>query len=226
MKHCGWKARGMVGRMLMVALTAGLFMNARPVQATSLFINEIHYDNAGTDIGEGVEVAGIAGTALGDWSLWFYNGNDGKAYDSLALNGILPDRMNGFGTLAFGFGGLQNGPADGIALVHGAEVVQFLSCEGSLGAADGPAAGLVAVDIGIAETSATVVGDSLQLTGSGRRYEDFTWVATANTFGGVNSGQTFLASSPLPTPEPETFLLLGLGIAGMVVLKKRPGGKK
>lgn len=30
----------------------------------SVFINEIHYDNAGTDVGESVEIAAPAGTNL------------------------------------------------------------------------------------------------------------------------------------------------------------------
>ena len=38
------------------------------------FINEIHYDNVGTDSGEAIEVAGPAGTDLTGWSLVLYNG--------------------------------------------------------------------------------------------------------------------------------------------------------
>ncbi len=41
---------------------------------TSVFINEIHYDNTGTDTGEFVEIAGPAGTDLSGWRLVFYNG--------------------------------------------------------------------------------------------------------------------------------------------------------
>ena len=43
------------------------------------------------------------------------------------------------------------------------------------------------------------VGNSLQLTGTGTNYEDFTWAAEApNTFGAVNTGQTF-GSGPSST---------------------------
>jgi hypothetical protein len=45
-----------------------------------VFINEIHYDNAGTDVGEGVEIAGTAGTDLTGWSIIPYNGNGGVSY--------------------------------------------------------------------------------------------------------------------------------------------------
>ncbi len=35
--------------------------------ASTIFINEIHYDNTGGDAGEGVEIAGPAGTDLSGW---------------------------------------------------------------------------------------------------------------------------------------------------------------
>jgi hypothetical protein len=34
-----------------------------------VFINEIHYDNTGTDVGEAVEIAGYAGIDLTGWSI-------------------------------------------------------------------------------------------------------------------------------------------------------------
>jgi hypothetical protein len=37
------------------------------INAQSVFINEIHYDNAGTDTGEAIEIAGPAGTDLTGW---------------------------------------------------------------------------------------------------------------------------------------------------------------
>ena len=37
--------------------------------AHAVFINEIHYDNTGGDIGEGVELSGEAGVDLSGWSL-------------------------------------------------------------------------------------------------------------------------------------------------------------
>ncbi|MEZ5000823.1 MAG: hypothetical protein R2727_09375 [Bacteroidales bacterium] len=43
-------------------------------QAQSVFINEIHYDNDGTDVDEGIEIAGPAGTDLTGWKLVLYNG--------------------------------------------------------------------------------------------------------------------------------------------------------
>src|SRR6185503_2244417 len=75
---------------------------ARPAQAAiSVFVNEIHYDNTGTDAGEAIEIAGPAGTNLSGWSLVLYNGAGGAAYDTRALSGTIPNQQAGFGTLSF-----------------------------------------------------------------------------------------------------------------------------
>lgn len=157
------------------------------------WINELHYDNDGGDVDEGVEIAGTAGMDLSGWSVFFYNGSNGTVYDVEALTGTIPDQMNGYGTLWFPVSGIQNGAPDGLALVDDQGVVKyFLSYEGTLTAADGPAIGMTSVDIGVSESSSTPVGDSLQLAGTGNQYSDFTWQAPApNTMGAVNTGQTF-----------------------------------
>ena len=59
-----------------------------PISGT-LFINEIHYDNTGSDVNEGVEVAGTAGLDLTGWSLVLYNGNGGALYNTVNLAGTL-----------------------------------------------------------------------------------------------------------------------------------------
>ncbi len=94
-------------------------------QAMPVFINEFHYDNVGSDVGEGVELVGAAGIDLQGWQLWFYNGSNGQAYKSLTLSGVLSDQHQGYGTLAFSVAGLQNGSPDGIALVF---IDNSLSC--------------------------------------------------------------------------------------------------
>ncbi|MDH3260543.1 MAG: ExeM/NucH family extracellular endonuclease [Acidimicrobiia bacterium] len=178
-------------------LAALLPMGALPAAAAGppVFINEIHYDNAGTDAGEAVEIAGPAGTDLTGWSLVLYNGANGLSYTTTALSGIIPNQQAGYGTLFFPYpvNGLQNGSPDGLALVDtGSTVVQFLSYEGTFTALDGPANGILSTDIGVSEASGSAAGDSLQLGGSGTQGGDFTWAASQpNTFGGVNTGQTF-----------------------------------
>ena len=161
--------------------------------AASVWINELHYDNAGADTGEFVEVAGDTGTALAGWLLIGYNGATGSVYKTVPLSGQIPDQQGNTGTLAFDFSNLQNGPADAVALVNAnGQVVEFLSYEGAVAAVNGPAAGTVSVDIGISESGSTPIGHSIQRSGSGDAASDFTWQPAANgTRGQPNNNQTF-----------------------------------
>jgi VCBS repeat-containing protein len=162
----------------------------------NVFINEINYDPAGTDSGEYIEVAGLAGTDLSGWTIVLYNGNGGASYASLNLSGVLNDSANGFGFRSVAANGLQNGAPDGIALVDPfGRVIQFLSYEGTMTAADGPAAGLTSTDIGVFQDQAPL-GTSLQLTGTGSSYNDFSWALNIlATSGGANNGQVFLSGT-------------------------------
>lgn len=168
---------------------------------TAVFINEIHYDNTGTDTGEAIEIAGPAGTDLTGWSIVLYNGATSLLYDTDALSGTIPNQQGGYGTvvLTYPSNGIQNGGPDGIALVDASStVVQFLSYEGTFTALDGPANGIVSTDIGVSETGSEPLGQSLQLTGTGDIYGEFTWAgAAAHTFGSPNTGQTFSTQSPV-----------------------------
>lgn len=185
-------------------LTAADLCDVPGAISERVWINEIHYDNVGTDSGEFIEVAGSAGTNLANYSLVLYNGGDGLSYNTTVLSGIIPNQANGFGTVCFNYAvnGIQNGAPDGVALVHtsmGNMVVQFLSYEGTFTATNGPANGMLSTDIGVDEDPAPAVGQSVYLTGSGDEYSDFTWTGpAAATNCGVNTGQTFVAMSNGP----------------------------
>ncbi|WP_076069495.1 Calx-beta domain-containing protein [Sphingomonas montana] len=215
-----------VGAALGDASAVGTIRND---DAPGVFINEIHYDDAGTDAGEGVEVAGIAGTDLTGWSLVFYNGNGGGVYATQALSGVIANQDDGYGTLSFAgpAGGIQNGAPDAIALVApGAQVVQFLSYEGTVVATGGAATGLTSTDIGVAEEG-VADGFSLQLTGDGSNYSDFTWAAAQqNTFGQLNTGQNFLsANAPGVVRIGDASVVEGnAGSAQLVFTATRAGG--
>jgi len=186
--------------LIFVFVMSGLPMGTVNAASTDVFINEIHYDNDGADSGEAVEIAGPAGTDLAGWSVVLYNGSSTQlnVYDTISLSGIIPNQDNGYGTLEFIRAGIQNGSPDGLALVDaGDSVIQFLSYEGSFTAVNGPAAGMTSTDIGVSEASGSAVGDSLQLIGTGTIYEDFSWAGSApNTFGAVNTGQSFGGGTP------------------------------
>jgi DNA/RNA endonuclease G (NUC1)/chitodextrinase len=146
--------------------------------------SEIHYDNVGTDAGEAIEISGPAGTDVTGWKIILYNGTGGASYDTKTLTGAIPATCGTRGVIStlYAVNGIQNGSPDGMALVDASNnVVQFLSYEGTFTAADGPAAGMLSVDIGVAEAGTEALGMSLQLDGSG------VWHAPApSTFGACN----------------------------------------
>jgi endonuclease I len=181
-------------------LLAGLLAAALPAQAGSaVFINELHYDNSGPDSDEMVEIVGPALTNLDGWSVVLYNGTGGASYLTLPLAGMLSNQCDGFGTLAVIATGLQNGSPDGLALVNGTTVVQFLSYEGSFTASNGPAAGMTSVDIGVQETGSAPAGQSLRLSGTGTVAGNFQWQpSAAASFGQCNQGQTFIGGVDSP----------------------------
>ncbi|MGH7492262.1 MAG: Ig-like domain-containing protein [bacterium] len=185
---------------------------------TPVFINEIHYDNTGTDAGEAIEIVGPAGTDLTGWSIVLYNGTGGAVYDTDALSGTILDiGGSGFGVvvLTYPSNGIQNGSPDGIALVNASStVVQFLSYEGTFTAVGGPANGMLSTDIGVSENGSEPLGQSLRLSGTGTNYEDFTWNApAAASFGSFNTGQSFGGVDQPPSVLSTTPTNGGTGIS-------------
>ena len=143
-----------------------LQVDVRPPDPPPAPVNivEIHYDNLDLDVGEAIEIEGPAGYSLDGWSLVLYNQTGGAVYNTRTLTGTFADQCSGRGTLVFSYpaNGIQNGDADGVALVRGTTVAEFLSYEGTLTASNGPAAGLTSTDIGVAEGGSSAVGRSLQ----------------------------------------------------------------
>lgn len=205
--------------------------------SSTLFLSELHYDNAGSDANEGVEVSGPAGSALDGWSVVFYNGSGGAVYGTLDLTGTIPETCRPEGGLAFERSGIQNGAPDGLALVdpEGA-VVEFLSYDGVFTASDGPAAGLTSTDMGVAEGSSTGADESLQ-----RASAEAPWTGPgASTFGctsepgggGGPTGPVYLSEirADQPGSDPDEYVELGgapgTGLDGvsLVVVSDGAGG--
>lgn len=175
---------------------AGASLAAVPVLSAGAaegdpFVSEIHYDNAGTDTGESIEIQADPGTDLTGWQIVLYNGSNGTSYNPRTLSGAVP--AAGVVVQTYPVDGIQNGSPDGVALVRpDGTVAEFLSYEGPLTATNGPANGMTSVDIGVSQASSTPVGQSLQKVQGA-------WTGPlASTFGAVNGG-----GDPDPDPDPE-----------------------
>lgn len=186
-----------------------LALATAPAQA-GVFINELHYDDStpAGDTGEAIEVVATAGEDLSGYRLYLYNGSTPSAAVVYAENAVPSGSSAGCGSASIAVvryptNGIQNGPNDGIALVGpDGQVVQFLSYEGTITAASGPAAGMTSQNIPVAESNSTPPGTSLQLTGSGSQYAHFSWAGSAaQTFGSCNHGQQFNGSPGTPGPN-------------------------
>jgi endonuclease/exonuclease/phosphatase family metal-dependent hydrolase len=171
---------------------------------SDVFINEFHYDNAGTDSSEFVEVVvgpGYTGT-LADITLTLYNGSGGASYGSHLLSTFTAGTVTASGHRIFSklIPGIQNGDPDGFAISIGGVLKQFISYGGTFAAINGPALGITSTDIGVKQNAEVVGQASLGLTGTGSTPGAFTWTkftGIAYTIGQPNTNQTFtLPSQP------------------------------
>jgi hypothetical protein len=199
--------------LMAVAITAS-------ASAASVWINEFHYDDDGTDANEFVEifVSNAFGGSLSDISLLLYNGSDDELYGSADTFVVADDFVEGdtvagqgvFYSITLPSNGLQNGGPDGMVLwdTNANALLDGLSYEGSMGPlGDGPAAGISLPDIGVSEISTTAENSSLYRTDSGGSP---VWAVGdgSNTKGSLNVGQSI--------PEPSIVLLGGLGLLGLI----------
>ena len=200
-----------------------LLVCALPVRATwiSPFISELHYDNAGSDVGEFVAVSGSPGLDLSGWQIVLYNGANGSPYGALPLSGTLGAGSNGLAELHRTADGMQNGP-DAVALISAAEaVIDFVAYEGDLVATEGLAAGMAARVLPIAEDSATPRGSSLQRVGS---LAGWTWSIGPASPGVVNVGLAAPAQGRVPIVA--SWLVWFSGSLGLVLATAIGRGRK
>ncbi|HEX7189422.1 MAG TPA: ExeM/NucH family extracellular endonuclease, partial [Actinomycetes bacterium] len=149
-----------LGALSVAAATAAATLVTAPAataaEPTVPFISEFHYDNTGTDTGEFVEVQVPTGFDVTGWAVIAYNGSNGQTYDT----DVLTAPVDGVTVVEYA-GTLQNGAPDGLALVNGTTVVEFLSYEGQFAATNGPATGLQSTNIGVSESGSGAIGNSL-----------------------------------------------------------------
>ena len=103
-----------------------------PTESAKLVINEVDYDQVGTDANGFVEITNTGGAAadLANVDLVAVNGGDSTDYDRVALTGTLATGAHLDVAIE-----LQNGAPDGLALLDGATLLDALSYEGGITAA-------------------------------------------------------------------------------------------
>ncbi|MCC2612014.1 ExeM/NucH family extracellular endonuclease [Neorhizobium sp. Rsf11] len=176
-------------------------------------INEIHYDNAGTDTGEFIEIRVAVGADVSGLLVELYNGNGGSTYGSADVSSLsmTSDGEYDYYVWELPANGVQNGAPDGVALSDNGTLIEFLSYEGSFTASNGAAAGTTSTDIGVAEAGNETAGLSLQRTGDGPA----DWVGPQDqTPGAANE------SDPGGGGEPTAYLISevqGSGTASFLV---------
>ena len=103
-----------------------------PGEQAKLVLNEVDYDQVGTDANGFVEIKNVGGAAadLATVDLVAVNGGDSSEYDRVALTGTLAAGAHLDIAIE-----LQNGAPDGLALLGGATLLDALSYEGGITAA-------------------------------------------------------------------------------------------
>ncbi|MCA0143405.1 ExeM/NucH family extracellular endonuclease [Blastococcus sp. LR1] len=189
--------RAALGTLAASVAVVGLPAFAHAAAPTTPFISEIHYDNAGGDVDEFVEVQLPAGASSSGLAVVLYNGSDRAPYATLTLPAVTAPADRAAAVVVAGpSSGIQNGAPDGLALVRGTEVLEFLSYEGTMTAVSGAAAGRTSTDIGVAEAGTETPGQSLSRVYDAAR-DALVWSGPAAATKGAVNG----ASGTPPEPE-------------------------
>jgi hypothetical protein len=176
------------------------------------WINEIHYDNVGTDINEFVEVVveSPEGWYLGDLALYMYNGYDGQPYCLDTVDEFeLGERIGPFQFYTWYQRGIQN-DTEGMILVFKDILCDIIAYEGSFLGTNEPALGKIFPDIGVYETGYDIESNSIYLTGM----PGSDWEYGAATPGALNNDQhlsevgTAVAVSSFTAKACDDYILL------------------
>ncbi|HQU72371.1 MAG TPA: FlgD immunoglobulin-like domain containing protein [Calditrichia bacterium] len=133
-----------MNRMLWIILVLTL---AFSLQA-QVYINEVDYDQTGTDTGEFIELVGPDNTSLDGYAIELVNGSSGAVYLTIDLTGqaIPADNVSGYGFFVISYDAnpvantdlgvagftIQNGAPDGLVLKLNGTVVDGFSYEGAI----------------------------------------------------------------------------------------------
>ncbi len=190
--------------------------------AALVTINEIHYDNTGSDTGEAIELVGLIDTDLTGWHIVLYNGGDNSPYRVVDLADATKTNAGQIAFWHIPISGIQNGANDGVALADNENnVLEFLSYEGTITAEQGVASGLTSIDINAQENASTPVGFSLQraadifIVSDGLQFSGDQWESASSTWGAANRSQQLVATTTVPVPGGIVLMATALSAMGL-----------
>lgn len=188
--------------------SSGLSQSAAPEEqiqpdpSNRVFINEFHIRNINVNY-PWIRVIGPKDTSADGYAVQSIMGRNGGLHEEIALSGTFSSDDNaewGSVTASVQSGFTMNGKSgsDGLALVGpGGTCVQFFSyahvksAVRSFKATEGPCAGMASTPINVMEDRDVDPGVSIQLVGSGNRYDDFAFDGPfPKSTGTANAGQT------------------------------------
>lgn len=174
------------------------------LSSSQLLINEIDYDQPGTDSSEYLELVGEAGT-YNNVVVSLINGNNNSSYNTFSLGNItLSDETDGFGFYVIGVpsvpnvdfsdgfpatNAIQNGSPDGIELSVDGVIVDAVAYEGSMNDANGNP--MEEVDASFYEGL-----EGLSISRDG--LDNFAWSVSNITPGAINENQILDANANIP----------------------------
>ena len=212
--------------LALATLTAGVTAQA------SIIINEIDYDQPGTDTSEFIELfnSGTGDISLDGYFIDLINGGTSASYRSIDLTGFNID-SNGYFVICndttlvancnYPFttstGWMQNGAPDAIALYDGIGLLDSLSYEGDL------APFTEGTELTIGDSNSFIMSISRLPNGIDTNNNFLDFASGCITPGTVNISGTGDCSSlsTSPVPVPPAVLLFGSGLIGLAGLARR-----
>jgi predicted extracellular nuclease len=191
-------------------LLAATLLAAAPIAASAaVVINEVDYDQPGTDTAEFIELYnnGPAAVNLGTYTVELMNGNNGVLYGTVVLPAAtLP--AGGYFVIGFGSANpwhadfvannldnsIQNGSPDAIGLRDGGVLVDAVSYEGDTVAPYTEGTGFTGADDNVTAN----LGISRYPDGQDTNDNNTDWSLRCITPGGPNAASTGGCASPVP----------------------------
>ena len=197
----------------------------------AIVINEVDYDQAGTDIAEFIELfnSGTSATSLDNYSVELINGTTSSSYRSIDLSGFNIDAGGYFvmcgdasqvANCDYSFtttsGWIQNGAPDAIGLYENSSLLDSLSYEGVLSPfTEGDA-------LTVSDNNTDIVSIARILNGIDSNSNAADFQLGCITPGSSNIAGLGDCSSAVSTvPVPAAVWLFGSGLIGLVGLARR-----